>query len=159
MGGLLTIACAPTYADAGSTANELAARSDKPSIVLVHGAFADGSAWSSVIPILTRAGYNVTAVQNSLFSLAQDVATTKRIIDQQPGDVIVVGHSYGGAVITGAAADNDKVRALVYVAAFAPADGEPVGAFNEQYPADLANVILEAARGVSEAPEPQAAKP
>lgn len=142
LGGLLTVACAPTPADADSITNELAARGEKPSIVLVHGAFADGSAWASVIPLLTRAGYTVTAVQNSLFSLAQDVATTKRIIDQQADDVIVVGHSYGGAVISGAAADNEKVRALVYVAAFAPEDGEPVGAFNETYPADLGTALV-----------------
>ncbi|HEX5655785.1 MAG TPA: alpha/beta hydrolase, partial [Polyangiales bacterium] len=137
------LACAaPSQAEEGSASNELAARHDKPSIVLVHGAFADGSAWSAVVPHLLRAGYSVTAVQNSLFSLAQDVATTKRIIEQQPGDVIVVGHSYGGAVITGAAANNEKVRALVYVAAFAPEDGEPVGAFNQQYPADLGTALV-----------------
>ncbi|HEY6878585.1 MAG TPA: alpha/beta fold hydrolase [Polyangiales bacterium] len=138
----LSVACAPAYADDAPASAALVSRSEKPSIVLVHGAFADGSGWNNVIPLLTRAGYTVTAVQNSLFSLAQDIATTKRIISQQPGDVIVVGHSYGGAVITGAAADNEKVRALVYVAAFAPDDAEPVGKFNEQYPADLGAALV-----------------
>src|SRR4029079_19026746 len=92
----------------------------KPTIVLVHGAFADGSSWAKVIPILEGDGYNVIAVQNPLTSLADDVATTKRVIDAQKGSVVVVGHSYGGAVITAAAAGNANVTALVYVAAFAP---------------------------------------
>src|SRR6266704_3179573 len=92
----------------------------KPTIVLVHGAFADATSWQHVIPILERDGYNVIAVQNALASLAGDVETTKRVIDAQTGPVVVVGHSYGGAVITAAAAGNANVKALVYVAAFAP---------------------------------------
>src|SRR6267154_4987426 len=81
----------------------------KPTIVLVHGAFADATSWQHVIPILERDGYNVIAVQNALASLAGDVETTKRVIDAQTGPVVVVGHSYGGAVITGAAAENANV--------------------------------------------------
>src|ERR1700726_4856780 len=100
----------------------------KPTIVLVHGAFADGSSWSKVIPILERDGYTVIAVQNPLTSLPDDIATTKRVIDAQKGPVVVVGHSYGGAVIPEAAAGNPHVKALVYVAAFAPAAGEPLSA-------------------------------
>lgn len=100
---------------------------EKPAIVLVHGAFVDGSSWERVIPILQRDGYLVTAVQNPLTSLPDDIATTKRVIDAQKGPVVVVGHSYGGAVITGAAAGNSNVKALVYVAAFAPEAGEPLG--------------------------------
>jgi len=96
------------------------ADTSKPTIVLVHGAFADGSSWTKVIPILQADGYTVIAVQNPLTSLADDVATTKRVIDAQKGPVIVVGHSYGGAVITAAAAGSAHVKALVYVAAFAP---------------------------------------
>src|SRR5713226_6074645 len=96
------------------------AASAKPTVVLVHGAFADGSSWVKVIPILERDGYTVIAVQNPLTSLADDVATTKRVIDAQKGPVLVVGHSYGGAVITAAAAGNPNVKALVYIAAFAP---------------------------------------
>src|SRR5260370_13811723 len=93
----------------------------KTSIVLVHGAFADGSSWNKVIPLLEAEGFTVTAVQNPLKSLSEDVATTKRVLDAQKGDVVLVGHSYGGAVITEAAAGNSNVKALVYLAAF-PAD-------------------------------------
>jgi len=96
-------------------------------IVLVHGAFVDGSSWQKVIPILQSDGYPVIAVQNPLTSLPDDVATTKRVIDAQKDPVVVVGHSYGGAVITEAAAGNPNVKALVYVAAFAPEPGEPLG--------------------------------
>ena len=106
-------------------------------IVLVHGAFADATSWQHVIPILERDGYNVIAVQNALASLAGDVETTKRVIDAQTGPVVVVGHSYGGAVITGAAAGNSNVKALVYIAAFAPEPGEAIGAYGDQYPAPL----------------------
>ena len=96
----------------------------KPTIVLVHGAFADGSSWSRVIPILQGDGYTVIAVQNPLTSLPDDVATTKRIIEAEKAPVVVVGHSYGGAVITAASAGNSKVKALVYIAAFAPEANE-----------------------------------
>src|SRR5262245_11436428 len=112
---------------------------DKPRIVLVHGAFADGTGWQHVIPPLEQQGYVVTAVQNPLTSLADDIATTKRVLDAeaQKGPVIAVGHSYGGAVITGAAAGNPNVKALIYIAAFAPEAGEAVAAFLEQYPSLL----------------------
>src|ERR1700680_844881 len=96
----------------------------KPTIVLVHGAFADGSSWARVIPLLEGDGYDVIAVQNPLTSLPDDVAVTKRVIDAQKGPVVVVGHSYAGAVITDAAAGNANVKSLVYVAAFAPDAGE-----------------------------------
>jgi len=118
-------------------ARGLAAQSTKPTIVLVHGAFADGSSWQKVIPILQRDGYTVIAVQMPLTSLAADVETTKRVIDAQTGRVVVVGHSYAGAVITAAAAGNANVKALVYIAAFAPEAGEPIGAFGDKYPAPL----------------------
>lgn len=107
----------------------------KPSIVLVHGAFADGTSWQHVIPLLEQDGYTVTAVQIPLTSLANDVATTKRVIDDQKGAVIVVGHSYGGNVITGAAASNPRVKALVYVNAFAPDVGEKTSDLNSRYAA------------------------
>jgi pimeloyl-ACP methyl ester carboxylesterase len=119
----------------------LAASAEKPVIVLVHGAFADALGWQRLIPILQRDGYEVTAVENPLESLDGDVATTKRVIDAQTRPVVLVGHSYGGAVITGAAAGNPKVKALVYLAAFAPDGGEPVGAFNDKYPADLGKAL------------------
>jgi len=93
------------------------AKDAKPTIVLVHGAFADGSSWQRVIPILQRDGYTVIAVQNPLTSLAADVETTKRVVDAQTGSVVLVGHSYGGAVITEAAAGSANVKALVYIGA------------------------------------------
>jgi pimeloyl-ACP methyl ester carboxylesterase len=94
-------------------------------IVLVHGAFADGSSWSKVIPLLEARGYRVVAVQDPMSSLADDVAATKRAIDLQSGRVLLVGHSWGGAVITEAGND-DKVAGLVYLSAFAPDGGESV---------------------------------
>ena len=121
----------------------------KPRIVLVHGAFADGTGWQHVIPPLEEQGYVVTAVQNPMISLADDIATTKRVLDAeaQKGPVIVAGHSYGGAVITGAAADTPNVKALVYIAAFGPEAGEPVGAFLEQYPSLLGTGLVPDAAG------------
>jgi pimeloyl-ACP methyl ester carboxylesterase len=94
-------------------------------LVLVHGGFVDGSGWESVYKILKKDGYNVAIVQNPTISLADDVAATKRIAHSQNGPVILVGHSYGGAVITEAGND-PKVAGLVYIAAFAPDKGESV---------------------------------
>ncbi|MEP0888841.1 alpha/beta hydrolase [Leptolyngbya sp. FACHB-16] len=107
----------------------------KPAIVLVHGAYADGTSWQHVIPLLEQDGYTVTAVQIPLTSLADDVATTKRVISNQEGPVVVVGHSYGGNVITGAAAGHPQVKALVYVNAFAPDVGEKTSDLNKRYAA------------------------
>lgn len=120
---------------------------NKPAIVLVHGAFADASSWRRVIPLLEREGYAVTAVQNPLTSLADDIATTKRAVEAQKGPVVLVGHSYGGAVITGAASGSTQVKALVYVAAFAPEAGEPIAALNETYPAPLGATLRPDAAG------------
>ncbi len=94
-------------------------------VVLVHGGFVDGSGWEGVYKILRKEGYTVCIVQNPTISLADDVAVTKRIVAAQGGPVILVGHSYGGAVITEAGNDA-KVAGLVYVAAFAPDKGESV---------------------------------
>ncbi|HEY7570155.1 MAG TPA: alpha/beta hydrolase [Nitrososphaeraceae archaeon] len=93
-------------------------------IVLVHGLWADGSSWSKVIPILQKAGHKVIAVQLAAHSLADDVATVKRAIDLVGGPTILVGHSFGGFVITNAGYNNKNVTGLVYVAAFAPDEGE-----------------------------------
>ncbi len=98
---------------------------DKLNIVLVHGGFVDGSGWEGVYKILTKKGYNVSIVQNPTISLADDVAVTKRVIAAQTGRVVLVGHSYGGVVVTEAGND-PKVAALVYIAAFAPDAGESI---------------------------------
>jgi pimeloyl-ACP methyl ester carboxylesterase len=120
----------------------------KPTIVLVHGAFADASSWDKVIRILQADGYPVFAVQNPLTSLDADVATTKRAIDAQSGPVVAVGHSYGGVVITGAAAGSAKVKALVYVAAFAPEAREAVSAPAEKFaPPALSSALVPDAAG------------
>lgn len=97
----------------------------EPTIVLVHGGFVDGSGWHGVFEILREEGYRVAVVQNPTISLAGDVAATRSVINAQSGPVILVGHSYGGAVITEAGND-PKVAALVYITAFAPDSGESV---------------------------------
>jgi pimeloyl-ACP methyl ester carboxylesterase len=122
----LTLATAAAMALA-STANA-ASPKQAPSaknVLLVHGGFVDGSGWHQVYDILKKDGYNVTIVQNPTASLADDVAVTKRAIAQQDGPVVLVGHSYGGAVISEAGTD-PKVQSLVYIAAFAPDKGESV---------------------------------
>src|SRR5436309_14587763 len=96
------------------------------SIVLVHGGFVDGSGWEGTYRALTRKGYEVSIVQNPTITLQDDVAATKRAIDAADGEVILVGHSYGGAVIT-EAGNHPKVAGLVYITAFAPDAGGSVG--------------------------------
>jgi pimeloyl-ACP methyl ester carboxylesterase len=102
-------------------------------VVLVHGAWGDGSNWSKVIPLLEAKGLHVVAVQNPLTSLADDVASTKRAIALQDGPVLLVGHSYGGAVITEAGND-PKVVGLVYIAAFTPDAGQAAGDLGKGFP-------------------------
>jgi pimeloyl-ACP methyl ester carboxylesterase len=102
------------------------APTSQKTVVLVHGAFADGSSWEKVIPLLQAKGLQVIAVQNPLTSLADDVAAVQRVIASLPGPIILVGHSWGGMSLTEAGAD-PKVAALVYVAAFAPDVGESAG--------------------------------
>jgi pimeloyl-ACP methyl ester carboxylesterase len=114
----------------------------KPAIVLVHGAFADASSWSKIIPFLEKDGYFVTAVQIPLTSLPDDVAAAKRVIDAQKGPVVVVGHSYAGAVITDAAAGNSNVKSLVYVDAFAPDSSETIAEAGNNFPAPPLNAAL-----------------
>ena len=92
-------------------------------VVLVHGAFADGSCWNKVIPLLTKRGLTAVAVQNPLSSLADDVVATNRVVEMQKGPVLMVGHSWGGAVIT-EAGNHPQVKGLVYISAGAPDSGE-----------------------------------
>jgi pimeloyl-ACP methyl ester carboxylesterase len=99
--------------------------SNVKNIVLVHGGFVDGSGWEGVYTILKKKGYNVSIVQNPTTALADDVAATNRTISAQDGPVVLVGHSYGGVVIT-EAGNNPKVAKLVYITAFAPDSGESV---------------------------------
>src|ERR1700750_115078 len=104
-------------------------------IVLVHGGFVDGSGWEGVYNLLKKDNYNVAIVQNPTISLAGDVAATKLVINEQDGPGILVGHSYGGAVITEAGTDPKGVR-LVYIAAFAPDKGESVNSLIKDPPPD-----------------------
>ncbi|MFM0220184.1 alpha/beta hydrolase [Paraburkholderia strydomiana] len=122
------MACTASQASAAAVDGQA-----KPSVVIVHGAFADGSDWSKVIPLLQAKGVKVTAIQNPLTSLADDVAATRRAIAAQPGKVVLVGHSWGGTGIT-EAGQHDKLGSLVYVAAFAPAAGKSTIETGEGYP-------------------------
>lgn len=105
-------------------AKDTGASGSKPNVVLVHGAWADGSGWNQVIQRLQQKNYDVTAVQLPLSSLADDVARLRAVLVEQDGPTIVVAHSYGGAVITQLGADAPNVVALIYIAAFAPDEGE-----------------------------------
>jgi pimeloyl-ACP methyl ester carboxylesterase len=129
---------APRAALAGASRDKLGTSATNTTIVLVHGAWADGTGWQDIIPLLQKEGYKVIAAQNPLASLAGDVETTKRVIDGETAkgrNVVVVAHSYGGAVMSGAAAGNPGVKALVYIAALAPDAGEQAGALlQQQYP-------------------------
>ncbi|HLG78033.1 MAG TPA: alpha/beta hydrolase [Ktedonobacteraceae bacterium] len=118
-----------TAADADTTTQP-----SKPNILFVHGAFADGSSWSRVIPTLQETGHRVLAVQLPLTGLADDIATTRQALAFLSGPTVLVGHSYGGSVITGAGADAPNVTGLVYIAAYVPAAGESVGDLNNLYP-------------------------
>jgi pimeloyl-ACP methyl ester carboxylesterase len=109
-------------------------------IVLVHGAFVDGSGWQNVYQLLTQKGYKVSVTQHKLRDFTEDVAEVSRIIDQQNGPCILVGHSYGGVVIT-KAGNNPKVAGLVYIAAHAPDDGEARADLVKQFPSAYKSLI------------------
>jgi pimeloyl-ACP methyl ester carboxylesterase len=126
LNNLAAVASAAALALGMAASGAMAAdRTPVKSVVLVHGGFVDGAGWEGVYYILKRDGYEVTVVQNPTNSLADDVAVTRRAIAAAPGKVILVGHSYGGAVVSEAGTD-PKVAGLVYIAAFAPDSGESV---------------------------------
>jgi pimeloyl-ACP methyl ester carboxylesterase len=134
MSTLVTIAVlAASALNAKGSAQATGHPSGVRNIVLVHGAFADGSSWSRVIPLLQARGFTVTAVQNPLTSLKDDVAATKRAIDDQGGRVLLVGHSWAGAVITQIGTD-PKVAGLAFVAAGAPNTGQSFNEMSQGYP-------------------------
>lgn len=126
--GVLGIASAGIIAPAYA-ANDAA----KATVVLVHGAFDDGSGWNDVIPTLHAKGLKVVSVQNPLTSLADDVAATRRALDAQSGPVVLVGHSWGGIVIT-EIGNHPRVKSLVYVAAFAPSVGQSINDMTKGFP-------------------------
>ncbi|MGY5032966.1 alpha/beta fold hydrolase [Streptomyces sp. 900116325] len=129
---------AATPAGAASPADtmkaSIARSAQRPTVVLVHGAFADSSSWDAVTSRLVRQGYPVIGVANPLRGLSGDSAYVSSVLDSIPGPVILVGHSYGGAVITDAAVGHSNVKALVYVAAFAPDQGETGLSILDKYP-------------------------
>jgi pimeloyl-ACP methyl ester carboxylesterase len=113
--------------------NQTSEKNSQKTVVLVHGAFADGSSWSKVIPLLLAEGLNVVAVQNPTTSLADDVAAVNRALESIDTPIILAGHSWGGVVIT-EAGTHEKVAALVYVSAFAPSENQSVNALFAEYP-------------------------
>ena len=137
-----------------TAATPAASAANSPSVVIVHGAFADGSDWAKVIPLLQAKGVHVVAIQNPLTSLADDVAVTKRVVDAQPGKVVLVGHSWGGTVIT-EAGEHPKVSGLVYVAALAPDVGQAAGELGKDYPPapGFAHIVGDAQGFLSLTPE------
>ncbi|QQX86470.1 alpha/beta hydrolase [Cupriavidus necator] len=137
------VATVSSLAAAASTAAAApAADSRTTTVVFVHGAFADGSAWDKVIALLQSRGLHVVSVQNPLSSLADDVAATRRALDMQAGPVVLVGHSWGGAVIS-EVGQHERVKALVYVAAFAPSENQSVADLAKDYPKPAgSNVIV-----------------
>jgi pimeloyl-ACP methyl ester carboxylesterase len=141
----LTLAAAMLFAGAAHAA-------PIRNVVLVHGAYADGSSWSEVIPRLQAAGLHVTSVQNPLTSLADDVASVQRVLALQDGPTVLVGHSWAGTVIS-QAGDDPKVAALVYVAARAPDAGEDYGALAGKFPAAPASKGLVKAGGFGQLSE------
>jgi pimeloyl-ACP methyl ester carboxylesterase len=130
---LAALAAISFFAGLPAHAADAAVADTATTVVLVHGAFADGSSWNKVIPLLRAKGLKVVAVQNPLTSLTDDVAAAQRVIDAQTGKVVLVGHSWGGTVIT-QAGTSDKVKALVYVAALVPSEGQNSADLGKDYP-------------------------
>ena len=127
---------------------------DVRNVVLVHGGFVDGSGWQGVYDLLTADGFNVSVVQNQTLSLESDVETTTNVLDLQDGPAILVGHSYGGAVIT-EAGSHERVAGLVYISAFAPDQGESVSTLLADAPPGRAGAADPAAAGRVPVPRPR----
>jgi pimeloyl-ACP methyl ester carboxylesterase len=129
---------------ATSVGAQAPAAADGTTVVIVHGAFDTGSSWNEVIPQLQAKGLNVVAVANPLSSLADDVAATRRVLDVVTGPVVLVGHSWGGMVIT-EIGTHERVKALVYVASFAPSEGQSIDDLTKDYPraSGLAHVVAD----------------
>jgi pimeloyl-ACP methyl ester carboxylesterase len=134
---LVTATFALIGASTAANAEHRPSTSPKPTIVLVHGAFADASSWTAVVQRLQSKGYEVLAPSNPLQGLAGDVQYLRDFLATVEGSIVLVGHSYGGMVITNAATGNEQVKALVYVAAFAPDTGESVAALSASAPGSL----------------------
>lgn len=117
--------------------------SNKPNIMLVHGAWADATCWSKVILLLQAKAFNVTAAQIPLTSLSEDVAVTRRLLSNLAEPTVLVGHSYGGAVITGAATETPQVKALVYITAFGLDEGESLESLSKQGPPSPGSTAIE----------------
>src|SRR6202789_3355676 len=117
--------------------------SKNANIMLVHGAWADGSCWSKVILLLQAKGFNVTSAQIPLTSLENDIEVTRRLLAEQPEPTVLVGHSYGGAVITGTATATPNVKALVYITAFGLDEGESLESLSKQGPPSPGSVAIE----------------
>ena len=117
--------------------------SNNPNIMLVHGAWADGTCWSKVILLLQAKGYNVTAAQIPLLSLENDIEVLRRLLANRPEPTVLVGHSYGGAVITGAATATPHVKALVYITAFGLDEGESLESLSKQGPPSPGSAAIE----------------
>jgi pimeloyl-ACP methyl ester carboxylesterase len=140
---LLATAVAASALAAAPAASAEASSAAKPTVVLVHGAFADASSWNGVTERLQRRGYTVIASANPLRGLADDAAATAALLESVKGPVVLVGHSYGGAVITNAARGNDDVKALVYIAAFIPEKGESAADLAGRYPGSTLGETLQ----------------
>jgi pimeloyl-ACP methyl ester carboxylesterase len=137
------LALATALTASAAMATQPSAAQSKPTIVLVHGAFAESSSWDGVIAELRRDGYTAVAAANPLRSVASDAAAVSAVVRSIPGPVILVGHSYGGPVVTEAAKDTSNVKALVYVAAFAPDRGESSLSLSAKFPGStLGNAIV-----------------